>query len=419
MVWLVLTTTLALFACAQLALAWHIRRKVPRLETLETLEVIAPDAPRVWPRLSIVVPARNEAHGIEGALTSKLGCGYPALEIVLVDDRSTDETGAIAARFAAVDPRLTVTRIDSLPEGWLGKVHAMSVGAAHATGDWILFSDADVHVAPGTLERIIAHAEAHAVDFVSVLPRFDSVSLVLDAISAGLLRMCALVGRTWQANDDDSSVGVGVGAFNMVRRSALTRTPGLQYIRMEMVDDIALGAMLKASGARTRIFAGRDAVHLVFAERLDVLVRSMEKGGSLMGFSLARTIAMTGAWFAVDLGVAVFGLMAGGWPRAMGALQLVALTAMHLVLANDFRAPLRGALLWPLGTLVSLALLFRSGALAWWRGAIVWRGTRYGRAEMEAGRRWIRGRVALPSAAAPSFAASDLPSTISRRESGS
>jgi hypothetical protein len=381
----------ALFAGLQLLLAMRVRLHVPRIEDA------MPPPPATWPRLSMIVPARDEAQAIGDALRSKLACGYPAVEIVVVDDRSSDGTGEIARRLAAEDRRIAVARIDELPAGWLGKVHALTTGVERATGDWLLFSDADVHVAPGTLERAIMYAEANAVDVVAIMPRMDPVSLPLDACMAATVRMIMLVGRTWRANDDRSPVGFGVGAFTLVRRSALARTPGLAYLKMEVADDVALGSMIKASGGRCRLFTSREAVHLVFAERLGVLARSLEKGGGILGFSLWRTLLVAAAWLAVDLAIPVGAIACGGPAAVVGAIHLLALFATHAVLAGHCAAPLRGALAWPLGTVLSIAMFVRSGALAWWRGAIVWRATSYSRREIEAGRRWIGGRVRVSS----------------------
>lgn len=112
--------------------------KLPRLE-----QVKAP-APESWPRVSFIVPACNEGAEIEAALRSKLRLDYPSLQVVLVDDRSTDDTGTIADRLAAEDSRLTVLHLRELPAGWLGKVHALRRGLDQATGEWLLFSDADI-----------------------------------------------------------------------------------------------------------------------------------------------------------------------------------------------------------------------------------------------------------------------------------
>jgi len=209
------------------------------------------------------------------------------------------------------------------------------------------------------------------------------------------MRMIALAGRTWSANDDRSTVGIGVGAFTLVRRSALDRTPGLAWLKMEMVDDAALGSMIKATGGRCRLFAARDAVHLVFAERLGMLARGLEKGGGLFGFSLWRTLLVACAWLAIDLAIPLVAIASGGMLAAIGVAQLVALTATHVLLARHFTAPLGGAFAWPLGAVIGVSMLARSGILAWRRGAIVWRGTSYHRRELEAGRRWVYGSVRI------------------------
>ena len=122
--------------------AWQVRRRVPVLADLP----ISP--PRVWPRLSIVIPACNEAPAIQGAVESILAQDYPNLEIVLIDDRSTDETGVIIDRLAASDFRILRIHVTRLPDGWLGKVHALCRGAEASTGEWMLLTDADVHLAP-------------------------------------------------------------------------------------------------------------------------------------------------------------------------------------------------------------------------------------------------------------------------------
>jgi glycosyltransferase involved in cell wall biosynthesis len=385
------SAVLLALAVVQVILAWRVRTNVPALSTLPT-----PPPASQWPRVSIVVPARNESFGIEAALASKLSCGYPNLEVVVVDDRSTDDTGALAAAFARKDPRVRVARIDELPNGWLGKLHAMTVGAENATGEFVLFSDADVHVNPGTLERVVAYAESEAIDMVALMPQTHPVGAVIDAFVAVFVRFSAVGLRLWAANDPTSNVGMGVGAFNLVRKRALDASPGFSHLRMEVSDDVALGAMMKASGARCRFLAGREDVHLVFVERIAVAARNLEKGGHMFDFSLFRAIAVPTVVLAVELGIGIYAITQGGLAAALGATQLAAVTMVYLVLARHFRAPLRGAILWPIGVVVAAALAMRAGILGWWRGGIEWRGTRYDRSTITAGRRFVRGTVRLP-----------------------
>ena len=109
---------------------------------------------------------------MEAAARALLALDYPALEVVAVDDRSTDATGRILDRLAASDPRLRVRHVSDLPPGWLGKNHAMAEGAASATGDWLLFTDADVHFAPDALKRSMAFALRHGLGHCVAFPHF-------------------------------------------------------------------------------------------------------------------------------------------------------------------------------------------------------------------------------------------------------
>ncbi len=149
---------------AMVLLLLRVVRAVPVLSKLRTTP------PAKWPRVSLIMPARNEERTLEAALRSKLEETYPDLELILVNDRSTDATGSIADTLARVEPRIQVVHVGLLPEGWLGKVHAMQRGYERASGEWVLFSDADIHLAPGVLEQVLAYAEQERCDHVCVLP---------------------------------------------------------------------------------------------------------------------------------------------------------------------------------------------------------------------------------------------------------
>jgi glycosyltransferase involved in cell wall biosynthesis len=370
----------------QLLLTIRVLRTVPPLTDLN-----APPPCR-WPRLSMIVPARDEAGAIEAALASKLACGYPELEIVAVDDRSRDATGAILDRAARSDPRLRVVHVDSLPEGWLGKLHAMKRGLELATGEWVLFSDADVHVEKGTLERLIAHAEASGIDFISLFPSMRRIHPLIDCAIAALLRLLSLTGRIWSANDDRSHIGVGVGAFNLARRRVLDSTGAIDELRMEVADDVALGALLKQSGARCRLFAARSDVSLVFLDSMSAFARSTDKGGGILGYSWWKPILFSLVPLAVELAIPIAAILEGGRAAIFGAAALLFGTLTHLLLCAHFAAPLAGALLWPIGHTLNMLLTLRAGLRAWKNQGIFWRDTFYSRATLEAGR-----RLELPS----------------------
>ena len=208
-------------------------------------------APPEWPRLSVVIPACNEAEHIAGAVASLLGQDYPDFEIIVIDDRSSDGTGEIVDGLAAADHRVRALHVTALPEGWLGKVHALERGVEVATGDWLLFTDADVQFAPGTLSRAVGFAVDQRIDHLAIAPLAVQRSLWLDVAVHAFTLLFIIATRAAGINRPGSRAFVGVGAFNLVRRSALARTLGFSWLRLEPCDDVGLGLLIKRAGGRS------------------------------------------------------------------------------------------------------------------------------------------------------------------------
>ncbi len=228
---------------------WRALRLVPDLPTG------SPTTEK--PRVSIIVAARDERARIETTARRILAQQGIDLQAIIVDDRSTDGTGEALRAIAADDHRLATLRIDALPEGWLGKCNALRAAAAQADGDWLLFTDADTWLAPNVAARAIAAAEAESAQHVCLMPGFhDSTFLgraTLLAFSLSFLKFMA------RANLDRPRSYVGVGAFNLVRADAYRAIGGHEPLRMEIVDDMNLGRLLRRAGFRTRCFlACRD-----------------------------------------------------------------------------------------------------------------------------------------------------------------
>ena len=141
--------------------------RVPRLS--DSLPVTDAEAPAI----SVIFAARDEAEKLPSALATLLAQDYPRYEVIAVNDRSQDATGAILRQFAEANPRLKVIEVSELPPGWLGKPHALMLGAAQATGEWLLFTDADVHFAPDVLRRAVRLARDRGWDHLALLSGFD------------------------------------------------------------------------------------------------------------------------------------------------------------------------------------------------------------------------------------------------------
>lgn len=334
-----------------------------------------------WPKLSIVIPARNEGAHVLNALKAKLSDGYRALQVVLVDDRSTDDTGAQAR--ALNDPRLTVTRVDSLPEGWLGKLNALNQGLQSANGEWILFSDADVHLARGTLAKLIDWAEREGIDSIAAVPKITPGGPVITAALAAFSRFIVTFPRLWAVEDPKSKAAMGVGAFNLFRRSALEKSPGLEWLKMEIADDAALGIMLKRHGAKQRVVIAQEAVSLEFYDSYSVMARALEKNGAMapVGLILLGLVALT----AVELGY--LGALFDQRLTLVGLISFVVGLITQLGVCRWLRMPSWPALFPGFGILPLVTAIGRSGLLAWKRGGVNWRGTFYATATVRAGMR--------------------------------
>lgn len=364
-------------------------RKVAR--AVPMLEDVVSDETGGWPRVSVIMPARDEARGLETALRSRLAEDYHDLELILVDDRSTDGTGAIADRLAAQDPRLTVIHVATLPPGWLGKQHAMQKGLELATGEWLLFSDADIEQRPGTLRRAIAHCRRNGIDHLSGLPQVYTEGLFIDAPVTVFLRLLCVIARVWAVDDPRSSAHIGSGGFNLVRRAAWDKTPGFEWLRLEPADDVALGKMMKRSGAKSSLANCRKHLAVHFYRTFGAMAGGTERVTytSIGNFNLGRILAFEAALLLLELGVFA-GLFAAGAPLVQTAAALGVLGAMGLQawFFGLIARPRWHTLLWPLGVLESAVLGVWSGIVGAARGGIYWRGTFYPNRQLRQGRRF-------------------------------
>lgn len=365
------------------------------LSTLPRLQTVAAGLtpPAHWPVLSIIIPACNEAEHIEAALASLLAQDYPAMEIIVINDRSTDATGAIIERLAAQDARIKPIHVTALPDGWLGKVHALQQGVQQARGDWLLFTDADIQYAPGALRRALSYARQSRADLLALLPRvvLDSFWLDVAVRSFGLLFLVTT--RAAQVHRPDNKYYIGVGAFNLVKRAAFARTPGFEWLRLEPGDDAALGMMVKQAGGQLRFAFAEEDLSVRWYPSLRAMFKGLEKNlfGPGAHYQWWRVLVQVVAAWAL-VAAPVIGLYAGvqqgSWWLFVAAGSAL---GIHLVFAllfvTDKQSDSWRLLLFPLGLLLINAMLVRAAYRCLRHDGIEWRGTRYPLAQLRAGQR--------------------------------
>lgn len=369
----------ALFGMMTIAAMVHLRyaHRLPAITPRDT----APEEPT---RLcSVILPARNEEKRVENTIAHLLNQTGVVVEIIVVDDRSSDGTAAILARLSAAEPRLRVIRIDALPDGWLGKCHACHVGANSAPGEWILFTDADCWLKPDVIARALHVAENSQADHITLTPGFALESRVIRAWY--LLFLTSFLSWIAGVNRDRPKAHLGLGAFNLVRASAYRACGGYAALRMSVVDDIKLGLLLSRAGKRTRAFLGGDDVECHWGTTLREMIHVMEKNYfAVLDYKL--WLAVLGALFAiVGLGILVLGLVAGTIAGAAAALSPFLLVVPAAILAQRLGWPWHYALGAPLMIPVFLLSLLNSVFVTLRQGGVRWRDTFYPLAQLRAG----------------------------------
>lgn len=352
---------------------------------LRPLEQVAPS--QSSPLVSIVAAARNEARGIEAALTSVLQLDYPALEVIVVDDRSTDETGAILDRLARLHPRLKVKHIPVLPEGWLGKNHALHVGAESASGGLLLFTDADVVFEPTTLRRAVGFLEREELDHLTAIPDVRVPGLALNAFVTAFGVFFLLYSRPWKARDPDSRHHIGVGAFNLIR-SAVYRAIGThRAIAMRPDDDLKLGKLVKKRGFRQDVVNGKDFIMVEWYSSVSGMIDGLMKNAFAgVNYSLVALAGSTVALVLMNVWPVVALLTTHGLTRAFNGVSVILIVLLFWT-STGFAARRLGYVLgYPAAVLLFVYIMWRSALVAVVRGTVTWRGTAYPLAQMRANR---------------------------------
>jgi glycosyltransferase involved in cell wall biosynthesis len=402
-----------------LGLAWSSRIVEATLGMPHVADITKPEWDRKpatangEPKVSIIVPARNEAEHIRETLLGLLTLDYSDYEIIVVDDRSTDSTGQIMseveeaerscgagapARASAASAlsavagegaratRLKVIHISELPSGWLGKTHAMWTASQMATGDWLLFTDADVLFKPDALRRAIGYAEHVLADHLVVFPRMITKRWHETMMIAFFQALFVFGHRPWKVADSKARDHMGVGAFNMVRRSTYDAVGTYQALRMEVLDDMKLGKVIKNAGFAQRCAFGEDLISLHWAKGAFGIVNNLTKNFfAVLSFQWWRTIATFFALGFLNLGPFVGALLAHGWLRVPYAIALVSMFAIYFGMSKRSAIPPYYFLLHPVSTSLFMYTLMRSMFHALSNDGIVWRGTKYPLEELRKG----------------------------------
>jgi chlorobactene glucosyltransferase len=317
--------------------------------------------------VSIVIPARNEAQRLPQLLRSLHGLRYRPIEVIVVDDGSSDETQEVAHAEGC-----TVIEVDHLPPGWTGKSRACLVGAGAARGDWLLFTDADTVHDPRSLGIALQLAFESDAQIVSFLAQQRCVTL-WERLVLPYAYALYFVGMLHPNNGRGPSVANG--QYMLCKRSTYWSVGGHASVRSSIVEDVALADVVRDRGGKVVLARGEDLLSVRMYDDL----RSLWEGFSKNAFRFLLASPRTGM-LPVIASIAI----STSGPRALragsyrGALLILALPAFGLIpWYRRFRVPVRCALLYPFTASVFGLLALDSIRRTVWPGTTVWRGRRY------------------------------------------
>jgi GT2 family glycosyltransferase len=386
------TGLLGFIAFAWLLAAIDLARGALVIPALNSVRLDAPDsdqhanAANGPPRVSILFSALDEAEKLPAALATFLAQDYPDYEVVAVDDRSEDATGSILDAAARENSRLKVVHVTSLPAGWLGKPHGLQQAFEHSTGEWLVLTDADVRFKPDVLRTTVALAEEKHWDHLTLLCHAEMFTPG-EKIAMTFFAMSFMLGlRPWRASDPRSRAYVGVGAFQLLRRSAYEKMGTHRRLAMEVVDDVKVGKLVKEAGLRSGVARAGRAVTVHWHSGLGNIVRGTTKNFyATTGFRLWVAVGQVAGNLLMFLMPWVALPFVHGWARAFAAAAIVLPVLAQAGAALEFEESPLYAVTQPLGALIVCWMIVRSTFVTLRQGGIRWRGTFYAIKELKRG----------------------------------
>lgn len=335
------------------------------------------------PAIAVIIAVKDEETEVEQALQSVCGLLYPNFRIIVVNDRSTDGTAAILGRMTAKDSRITVITIDELPGGWLGKNHALYKGYCASTEEWLLFTDADVKFAPHALQKTMNYVQQKNLDHLTALAEITSPSPLFVAVMNVFALLLDIKLKPWTIADPNSSSSMGVGAFNLVKRTAYEKAGTHLMISLRPDDDLKLGERIKRAGGRQDVLYGEKEISLAWYTSLSAFVNGLMKNMySVYNYRPIVAIGTALVTFLI-LALPVPLLLIAGAPYYWFALAIVACQLALMLGKKGIQAKWWHALLIPFAGLVMVYIIIKSTILTERQGGIYWRSSFYSLRELK------------------------------------
>jgi chlorobactene glucosyltransferase len=347
--------------------------------------------PKSPPKVTILIPAKDEGERIRACIESAVNQDYPHCDVIAIDDRSVDDTGKIMDEMAAANPRLSVIHIKegTLGPGWTGKNNALFTGSKQAQGDWLLFVDSDVILQPNAVTKTITVSNYKKYDLLSLLPRCESHTIW----ESSLVPLCSAAAATMYlialSNDDNKAVAFANGQFLMMRRTAYDAIGGHETVKDRFCEDTEIARLVKGKGMRTRVSWGEDIAAVRMYTSLPQIIKGWSriyyaaKVGNPRHIVAAINFVLTSCFSAYA--VLIYGIVRYEHPHgnmldhAWLYVALLHLALMMFFLSNMYRWSKNSALnalLFPVTGPILLWTLIK-GLILCFTKKLEWRGTSY------------------------------------------
>ena len=338
------------------------------------------------PSISLVFAARDEEEKLPAALATLAALDYPHLEMIGVDDRSQDATGRILDDFAATHPRFRAVHVKDLPSGWLGKPHALQKAYEASTGEWLLFTDADVRFERDALRRAVRIAKQREVDHLTLIGDLEMHGFWETTLLTFFGMVFYLANNAYGVSNPNSRSYVGVGAFQLLRRSTYETIGTHRRLAMEVVDDMKLGKLVKQSGFRSCVGIAQEFVVVRWQAGAGNIIRGVTKNFfAAFGYNLAFAVAALAGMLLLNIAPFIAVFAGHGWIRIFAGIAVAAALCMHGSADRVNRVSPLYALTSPIGALVFCYMIARSVTVTLWQGGVTWRGTFYPLEELKRG----------------------------------
>jgi hypothetical protein len=326
------------------------------------------------PAVAIIIAVRNEEEDVEKALQSVCNLNYQNYRIIVVNDRSTDRTTEILARFN--HPKIHIITLDTLPAGWLGKNNALYQGYKNTNEEWMLFTDADVEFHPDALGRAFGYVQKHNLDHLTILPDIQSRSIILNSVLATFSMMLMMVTRPWDARKPGKSGSIGVGAFNLVNRLAYEQAGTHERIKLRPDDDLKLAKHIKLAGLRQDVLSGEGYISLEWYRNVHQFIDGLMKNTfAVTNYNIWRSFAdMMATLLTIALPIPIM-LVFGNTGIRLMALLLLGVPMLYMILVKPNKWWY--ALMIPYAGCLMAYVVVRSAFITIKQGGIYWRDSFY------------------------------------------